>query len=215
MTDFQSTLWTVIRGAGRGDEASLREFVLKYRAPVAAYLARRGLSKDAEDLAQEVFLRLFQDRVLAKADPARGRFRSLLLAVTRHVVGHHLEKEHARKRGAGQVRPLEGIDVASPEPDESFDREWVAHLVEVALARLARDHPNYHEALRRALLEGKPWGEIAAALGKSEGEVGNWIHRGRRKLVEYLQDEVRDYSLSRDDYAEELRHLGRFFPEAR
>lgn len=212
MSGFQSTLWTVIRGAGRGDEAALREFVLKYRPPVAAYLARRGFPNDAEDLAQEVFLRLVQDRVLAKADPSRGRFRSLLLSVTRHVVGHHVERERAGKRGGGRVGPIEGVDVASPEPDESFDREWVAHLVEVALARLAREHPDYHEALRLSLLEGKPWSQIASSLGKTEGDVGNRVHRGRKKLAEYLRDEVRTYSLSRDDYAEELRHLARFFP---
>lgn len=214
MSEFQSTLWTVIRDAGRGEERALREFVLKYRAPVAAYIARRGWARDAEDLAQEVFLRLVQDGVLAKADPSKGRFRSLLLAVTRHVVGHHVERERAQKRGGGQVGSLEGIDVARPEADEPFDREWVAHLLEVALARLAREHENYHEAIRLALLEGKPWAQIAGALGKSEGDVANYIHRGKRKLVDYLQDQIRDYSASHQDYAEELAHLARLFPKS-
>lgn len=214
MSEFQSTLWTVIRGAGRGEERALREFVLKYRAPVAAYVARRGLAADAEDLAQEVFLRLLQDGVLSKADPSKGRFRSLLLAVTRHVVGHHLDRERAQKRGGGQVGSLEGIDVAQPDEDEPFDREWVAHLLEVALARLAREHANYHEAIRQALMEGKPWAEIAAAMARSEGDVANYISRGKRKLVDYLRDQVRDYSASHQDYAEELRHLARFFPKS-
>src|SRR5262245_29424830 len=118
VSDFQSTLWTVIRGADRGEEAALREFALKYRGPIVAYIARRGLPNDAEDLAQEVFLRLIQDRVLAKADPSRGRFRSLLLAVTRHVIGHHRERESAQKRGGGNVRSLENVDVSSQEPDD-------------------------------------------------------------------------------------------------
>ncbi len=212
MSDFQSTLWTLIRGADRGDEAALREFALKYRTPVVAYVTRRGFAREADDLAQEVFLRVFQDRVLSKADPSRGRFRSLLLSVTRHVIGHHVERQLARKRGAGEVGPLEGVEPAAPASDEAFDREWVGHLIEVALARLAREHPAYHEALRRFLLEDASAAEAARALGRSEQDVHNHLHRGRKKLADYLREQVRDYSSSRADYDEELDYLSRFFP---
>jgi RNA polymerase sigma-70 factor (ECF subfamily) len=200
MSDFQSTLWTVIRGADRGEETALREFALKYRGPIVSYIARRGLPNDAEDLAQEVFLRLLQDRVLAKADPSRGRFRSLLLAVTRHVISHHREREGAQKRGGGNVRSLENVDVSSQEPDESFDREWVGHLVELSLARLAREHPNYHEALQKSVLEG------------ASGIDHNLIHRGKKKVADYLREQIQEYSLSREDYEAELQYLARFFP---
>jgi len=200
VNDFQSTLWTVIRGADRGEEAALRQFALKYRGPIVSYISRRGLPNDAEDLAQEVFLRLLQDRVLSKADPSRGRFRSLLLAVTRHVIGHHRERESAQKRGGGNVRSLENVDVSSQEPDESFDREWVSHLVEVALARLAREHPNYHDALQQSVLDGAP------------GIDHNLIHRGKKKVAEYLREQIQEYSLSREDYEAELQYLAKFFP---
>lgn len=213
MSEFQSTLWTVIRSADQGDETALREFTLKYRPPVVSYITRHGLSSEAEDLAQEVFLRIFRDGVLSKADPSKGRFRSLILAVTRHVIGHHLERERSQKRGAGQVRPLGDLDVASQEPDEHFDREWVAHLIEVALARLARELPHYHDALRQFLMEGKPAAEIARAMEKTDAEVYNYISRAKRKLVDYLQDEVRDYSTSRAAFDEELQYLSRFFPK--
>lgn len=200
MSDFQSTLWTVIRGADRGEEAALREFALKYRGPIVSYIARRGLPNDAEDLAQEVFLRLLQDRVLAKADPSRGRFRSLLLAVTRHVISHHREREGAQKRGGGNVRSLESVDVSAQEPDESFDREWVGHLVELSLARLAREHPNYHEALRLSVLEG------------AAGVDHNLVHRGKKKVADYLREQIQEYSLSREDYEAEIQYLAKFFP---
>jgi RNA polymerase sigma-70 factor (ECF subfamily) len=207
VSGFQSTLWTLIRGADRGDEAALRDFALKYRAPVVAYVAARGLAADAEDLAQEVFLRIFQDRVLSKADPARGRFRSLILSVTRHVIGHHVERQLARKRQA-----VQGPEPATGGDDEGFDREWVGHLIEVALARLAREHPPYHEALRLFLLEGRPVAEIARATGRAEQDVHNHLHRGRKKLADYLREQVRDYSSSREDFDEEIRSLSRFFP---
>jgi hypothetical protein len=193
VSEFQSTLWTVIRGAGKGDEAALRDFVLKYRPPVLAYLARRGFRAEAEDLAQEVFLRIFRDRVLDKADPARGRFRSLLLSVTRHVLSHHVERELAKKRQAPPAAPEPAADT-----DETFDRAWVAHLIEIALARLAREHPNYHDALR-------------AHLDGAGGADYNHVARGKKKLGEYLREQVRDYSASRAEFDEELRFLSRFF----
>ena len=194
MSEFQSTLWTVIRGAGKGDEAALRDFVLKYRPPVLAYLARRGFRAEAEDLAQEVFLRVFQDRVLLKADPSLGRFRSLLLSVTRHVLGHHVERELAKKR----VPPASSGAAEAAKEDEDFDREWVSHLIEVALARLAKEHPNYHDALRASL----------------DGKAADYTHvaRGKKTLAEYLRDQVRDYSASRAELDEELRFLSKFFP---
>jgi RNA polymerase sigma-70 factor (ECF subfamily) len=213
VTEFQSTLWTVIRGAKRGDEAALREFVLRYRAPIVRYCMRRGLKDEAEDLAQEILMRLFQQGVLRDVDPSRGKFRSLLIVVARNVIANHIKGRQAQKRGGGKVKALGDRDVASPGSDEEFDREWVAHLIEVALARLAREHENYHAALRRFLLGQMSYEDIAESLGKSKGEVRNFIHRGKKKLVEYLRDQVRDYSTSRADYEDELKYLSRFLPE--
>ncbi len=212
MIPFHSTLWTVIEGARAGEETQRNEFILRYRAPVVSFIVRRGLAGESEDLAQEVFIRIFTQDVLEKADPSKGRFRSLLLAVTRHVIGTHLQKQGAQKRGGGQVVALGEIDVAA-EGEEDFDREWVAHLLEVALARLGREHPSYHETLGRFLFEKQSYDEIAGTLEKTVSQVRNHIHRGRTKLVQYLREEVRQYSISEEDYQEELRALSLYFPE--
>ncbi len=205
-------MWTLIQGAREGNEDALQDFVRRYRAPVIAYCTRRGFRAEAEDLSQEVFLRLFKERLLFKADPSRGRFRSLLIAITRHVIGNHVERATAKKRGGGKVLPLGGIDVASPTDDEEFDRDWVAHLIELALDRLAREHANYHEALQRFLMAGQSYAEIEAETGKSAGELKNHIYRGKQKLIQYLRELVRDYAASRSEYDEELQHLAHFFP---
>lgn len=212
MTEFQSTLWTVIRGVERGDESALREFVLRYRAPIVRYCERRGLGAEAEDLAQEVLMRIFRQGALRGVDPALGKFRSLVIVVARNAVANHIKGRRAQKRGGGAVEALGDREVAGPGSDEEFDREWVAHLIEVALARLAREHANYHAALRRFLLGQMSYDDVAASLGKSKAEVRNHIHRGKRKLAEYIRDQVRDYSGSRADYEEELRHLSRYLP---
>lgn len=204
--NLSGTRWTLIHAAQEGDDAAIETLSAKYRPPVVAYLARRGVRNDAEDLAQEVFVRLLHDGVLARADSERGRFRSLVFAVTRNVLGHHLARETAEKRGAGKVAPLE-VDVPLPEPDEAFDREWLNHLLETALGRLQREHPPYFDVLSLYLLDERPQAEIAERLGLSETNVRNRIHRGRRKLIAYLRDEVLHYSTSHADYGVELKAL--------
>src|SRR5207237_568803 len=82
-------------------------------------------------------------------------------------------------RGGGKLCGIEEIDLSSQETDEHFDREWVGHLVEVALARLAREHPDYHKALQGAVLEGASCADLAKSLGRTEGDIHNWLHRGK------------------------------------
>ena len=50
------------------------------------------------------------------------------------------------------------------------------------------------------------------AMEKSEGEIKNYIHRGKAKLVQFLQEEVRDYLTSHGEYEDELRHLSKYLP---
>ena len=64
------------------------------------------------------------------------------------------EDVYLNKHRLGQVHGCETKFLA--EEAEEFDREWVLHLMEVALARLATDHPNYQTALRLGLFEGRP-----------------------------------------------------------
>lgn len=204
--DFPSTMWSLIERAGGGDVSALRDFALRYRPAVVAYCARRGMGESAEDVAQEVFLRLHRYGVLAKADASRGRFRGLLCSITRNAI-----RDHARAEAGRPHVPLGDQDVAA-EADEEFDREWAARLLDLAMGRLLEENRNYHDALRGFLLEGRPQAEVARAMGKSEGEVKNYVHRGKARLIRILLEEVRDYSLSRAEYEDELRHLSRFLP---
>lgn len=51
--------------------------------------------------------------------------------------------------------------------EQAASGEPLADLVESALARLSESNANYHEALRRFLLEGESYAVIAPAVGKS------------------------------------------------
>ena len=142
--------------AGRSDttraRAALEQLCRHYWQPLYAYVRRVGHSpEDAQDLTQEFFARLLEHNTIARADPARGRFRSFLLGVAEELPGHEWEKARAQKRGGGvQVIPLE-FDTAetrcAPElaatdtPDQVFDRQWALALLDVVLGGCGRNTP--------------------------------------------------------------------------
>lgn len=184
---FPTTIWTTIEKAGAADPAALEGFAREYRAPVLAAIQRRGFSDgDAEDLCQEVFLRLLSGDVLARADAAKGRFRSLVLAVTLHAVQHRLAK-----RTEVVTDELEPVD-----RDPDFDRAWVLHLAERAMGRLRASSSPYFDVLQ---------GHLA---GVAQDRNKLWI--ARNKLQALVRDEVARTCSSPGEIEGELEYLRRY-----
>jgi hypothetical protein len=105
---FNTTRWSVVLSCADSEIESvaardaLSELCKTYWRPLFAYVCRRGYSThDAEDLTQEFFSGLLQGPLLERADPERGRFRSLLLKALQDFLGHANEKLRAHKRGGG------------------------------------------------------------------------------------------------------------------
>jgi RNA polymerase sigma factor (sigma-70 family) len=137
---FQTTVWEVVQAAGAGDQSALAMIAEEYRPPILQFLRGRGVNPtQAEDLCQDVFVRLLSGGVLAKADPVRGRFRSLLCTVTIRVM-----QDWSRRHR--EIPAADDLDPAAPMP--SFDRLWTLYLVERAFARLKETSPASYEALR-------------------------------------------------------------------
>lgn len=210
--------------AARTDPDFVRDQVVRrYREPVCRLLARKGLSQeDAEDLAQEILLRVCRDDFLERADRAKGRFRSLLLAVSQHVVDSWYRQRYAQKRTGGRVsldaledpgRLAELADRAAPLPDEAFDREWAKNVLAWSRARLEEESSRlgapYAVAVEEHYYRGKPLAEIARGLGRSEQDVKNFLHRGRARLRDFILEFVRGYCVSEEESAAELAELGR------
>jgi len=180
-------MWTVIHRAGAADQTALEDFAARYREPVAAYLARKGLARDdAEDVCHDVFLRVLQGGVLTRANPDRGRFRSLLLTVATRVA-----IDRSRKR---TVPVLDDLEPVEHEPD--FDQAWALHLTERAIARLREQNSRYYEVL-------------AAHLdGERQDRQKLWI--ARRKLAALVRREVAMTCATERDFEEELAYLARY-----
>lgn len=181
---FPTTIWTAIRAAGAKDADALDRFAREYREPVRRYIRSRGFGDaEADDLTQDVFVRILAGGVLAKVDPAKGRFRSLVLSVATHAM-----QDRRRRKNAS---PLEA-DPPARDPD--FDREWILHLADRAMARL-RDDP-YFDALR-------------AHLAGQEVDRNRLWH-ARRRLISLIRDEIARTCSTVEELEEEAAYLSQF-----
>ena len=223
---FQTTIWTSIRLARDGKSTAINEFVGKYRQPVLSFIRRKGYAEeDAEDLCQEVFLVLIKDNLLARAEQSRGRFRSFLLGVTQNVVRNARRLRTAAKRG-GAASPVSldapvGDDasmanfVEAGAPDDTFDRDWIHHLIQLALDVLERRHPRLHQVLKMHLDQGLTYAEMARALALDAKQVDNLLQQARAKLGELIRGEIAAYCGSSEEYDDEIACLKRFLAPAR
>lgn len=185
---FPTTVWTVIREAGGRDREALERFAADYRGAVFAYIRAKGYdAARAEDLCQDVFVRLLAGDVLRKADAAKGRFRSLLLTVVKRVL------QDAARRRSLEV-PVEAIEVADRDPD--FDRAWILHLAERAMARLKAEGSPYPAVIERHL------------AGEAVDRNKLWI--ARTKLVAGIRHEIALTCGSHEEFEEEVAYLSRY-----
>jgi len=145
-----------------------------------------GNPTEAEDLSQEVFLRIY--RTLPSYRPAQGAFPTWLSSVTRNL----LVDNYRRTR---RDRITDSIDDAMPQLEEKHssartpDRLAEAAELSVQLQRgLARLSPELREAVILRDLQGLEYNEIQAVLEVPEGTVKSRINRGRIELARVLEE---------------------------
>ncbi len=211
---FTTTIWDTIRQAKMGEPEAVERILKKYREPVVAFIRGRGHSpEDAEDLAQDVFLVIVRDDLLAKAERERGRFRDFLRGVVKNVLANAGRVRRAAKRGAGaEPLPLDEVlgDPEAREQDEAFDSEWIRNLVALSLDRLRESDERYHRALSLQRDEGRSLEEIASAMNVSAKQVGNFLQQARKKLGEFIRREVQGYCSSSAELRDEVAYLKKF-----
>jgi len=134
-----------------------------------------GNQHDAEDLTQEVFVRVF--RSLPSYTP--GTFEGWLHRITTNLfLDMARRRQRIRFEGLGdQAVGLLRDD--EPTPAQAFDARHLDTDVQQALEALA---PEYRAAVVLCDIEGLSYEEIAATLGVKLGTVRSRIHRGRAQL---------------------------------
>ncbi len=207
--NFPTSIWTTIQSIRKDPERVKEEVVRRYSMPVCEFLRKQGLSpEDAEDLTQEVFVRVCSEEFLKKVDPKKGKFRSLLLAVTRNIAASFRRRELAPMRDRRKTVSLDGFDIpVEVKADPDFDRLWAKNLMAQAMRRMRNDAATSALKLQ---LEGCPYARIAARLAKSETEVTNYIHRAKKRLRAQIESLIREYSgedLLKEEVADLVKYL--------
>lgn len=133
---------------------------------------------EAEDIAQEVMIRLWQ--MLSRL----GSISSLdgfAATIARHLAISSYRKSRSDESRKEFFRPVS----QSLSPEDTMvikdDERWLQ-------ARLRELPSTEYEILRMRQVEGRSFGEIAAVLGIAEGSVRTLLSRARRKLLEEIKN---------------------------
>jgi RNA polymerase sigma factor (sigma-70 family) len=139
-----------------------------------------GNSHDAEDLTQEVFVRVF--RSLPTYSP--GTFEGWLHRITTNLfLDMTRRRQRIRFEGLGEETAAR-LRGAEPTPSQAFDERHLDFDISAALADLP---PEYRAAVVLCDIEGLTYEEIADVLGVKLGTVRSRIHRGRAQLRAALE----------------------------
>lgn len=221
---FGSTIWDVVERAKKGDERAVDQLIRTYEKPVVQFIRRQGFDEhDAEELAQEVFLRISRQGILQRVFQSGGKFRSLLIGVTKNVMNETRRRAGAKKRGGDvKIRRLSSesqIEVQESDggDDAAFDQFWMLHLVNLAFERLQKEcqlkRTMYYQAVRLFTVGRLDYGTISKRLGVPLTNLKNLIRRGRLKLLGYVRQEIADYSQPGSLYEQEVRYLMKYLQE--
>lgn len=192
MEDAQLAALLVRRCVG-GDAAAWEEIVQRYHRRIYNICYRfAGSADDAQDLTQEVFIRMY--RTLTTYDNSKGAFTTWLTTMTRNLLVDHFRKtkqermtdsldtvpsDHEDAMPLGDRIPDEG-----PAPDSGVQSRETREAVHAALQKLS---PELREAVILRDLQDMDYREIATVLKVPEGTVKSRINRGRAELARLLQ----------------------------
>jgi RNA polymerase sigma-70 factor, ECF subfamily len=173
---------SLVVAIGRFREDALAETYRRHAGAVFG-LARRVLSDAAaaEEIVQEIFLRLWNDP--ARFDPERGSLRSFLLAQTHGRAVDMLRSDSSRRQR--ETRESRSAATAAYDIEHEVWDLAVADRVKQAIAVLPDDE---RQAIELAYFGGRTYREVAAALGAPEGTVKSRIRVGLKRMRSALVD---------------------------
>ncbi|MFM7261287.1 MAG: RNA polymerase sigma factor [bacterium] len=177
-----------------------------YYDRVYAFLRKSTTPDVAEDLAQEVFLRLMQHPELERLEISI----SYLLKIAHNLLRRRFSRASRLRELLEERVRREGGDpelgTGHPEP-ESLG--LTNSVLETALGLLGRDE---QDAIRLIVCEGKSYQHAAEALGVSVTTINNWKHRGIVKLRKYIEEAGEATSIMADEEPAASRRLPRRIP---
>jgi len=183
----------LVRRCIAGDAAAWEEIVQRYHRRIYNICYRfAGSGNDAEDLTQEVFIKMY--RTLHSYDVDRGAFMTWVTTITRNLLVDHFRKSKQERMTDSldtvssdheDAMPLsEQIPDRGPAQDSRVQSRETGETVHQALQKLS---PELREAVILRDLQDMDYRDIATVLKVPEGTVKSRINRGRAELARLLQ----------------------------
>ena len=183
----------LVRRCISGDAVAWEEIVQRYNRRIYNICYRfAGTSDDAQDLTQEVFIKMY--RTLSSYDVHKGAFMTWVTTITRNLLVDHFRKhKQDRQTDSLDAAPSEHEDAmplseqiadASLPPESRVQSREAGEIVHGALQKLS---PELREAVILRDLQDMDYREIATVLKVPEGTVKSRINRGRAELARLLQ----------------------------
>lgn len=183
----------LVRRCVSGDSVAWEEIVQRYHRRIYNICYRfAGTSDDAQDLTQEVFIKMY--RTLNTYDVGKGAFMTWVTTITRNLLVDHFRKTKQDRLTDSLDTPPSEHDDAQPlgeqiadlsrPPDVQVQSRETRETVHRALQKLS---PELREAVILRDLQDMDYKEIATTLKVPEGTVKSRINRGRAELARLLQ----------------------------
>ena len=183
----------LIRRCIAGDAAAWEEIVQRYHRRIYNICYRfSGSGDDAQDLTQDVFLRMY--KTLNSYDLERGAFMTWVTTITRNLLVDHFRKSKHDRMTDSLDAPVSEHEDAMPlssqiqdkalPPDARVQSRETSETVHQALQKLS---PELREAVILRDLQDMDYKDIANVLKVPEGTVKSRINRGRAELARLLQ----------------------------
>jgi len=171
----------------RGDETAWEDLVRLHTRKVYALCYRfTGSASEAQDLTQEVFLRVF--RTVKTFRSTEGSFATWLSRVTRNLLIDHYRRTRQDRVTDSIEEQLpvmeEAGGAASARPDHAVAGREASEILQATLQKLS---PDLREAVILRDLQEMEYREIADVLRIPEGTVKSRINRGRAELARLLR----------------------------
>jgi len=184
---LQSFEYSLVTRCLSGDEAAWEELVRHHTRQVYGLCFRfTNSTQEAQDLTQEVFLRVF--KTIKTFRSAEGSFHTWLARVTRNLLIDHYRRsrqERVTDSIEDQLPMLEEEGAAaSVRPDSAVAGREASEILQATLQKLS---PDLREAVILRDLQEMEYRDIAQVLNIPEGTVKSRINRGRAELARLLR----------------------------
>ncbi|MGA7343716.1 MAG: sigma-70 family RNA polymerase sigma factor [Terracidiphilus sp.] len=187
----------VVRRCMNGDSAAWAEMVRTHHKRVYGLCYRfTGNAADAEDLTQDVFLKVYSN--LASFDAGRGSLPVWITTMTRNLLVDNFRRTRNQRAtssldegwdSAEDLKPIDRLTASAPSAHELVAQKELARMVQDALARVSVE---LREAVILRDLQDLDYKEIAQVLAIPEGTVKSRISRGRAELARLLERNKRE-----------------------